>query len=397
MKNMRALLKKHNVFSGLVLVIIITALSYPVFYQRMMNATDNDYIQHIQFTQLLLERSFSDIPGFVLAHPIIQILLGGLYWLSRSHIDLYQGMILLMVLSNVLTALIIYAWLDGIQGKWKEIQRVFWAVTVPFITPVFALAPVDGRYYFGYIGLANYHNPTVEFLKPFALLVFILAVRVFTHKQNPKWMIWASAALMIFSSLIKQNYTICLIPAMGLLALIALICKKEMDWRLGIFGFVLPAVLTLALQSFLTFFLPGTEQDGIIFAPLVVERYFSDFLLWKFLLSIVFPLAILILTARQSLKDTEMQLAWASFMAGVGQVYLFAEGGNRLLHGNFRWSAQISLFVLVVVSVRFLFSRLASLRQLNWKHYFFGLVSYLPHLTCGVLYYLYCYFSIHYS
>jgi len=394
---MRALLKKHNLIFALVSVVIVVALSYPIFFQRLMNATDNDYIQHIQFAQLLLERNFTDIPGYVLAHPLIQILLGGLYWLSRSHIDLYHGMILLMVLSNALTALIIYAWLDGIQGKWKEVQRVFWAVTIPFITPVFALVPLDGRYYFGYIGLANYHNPTVEFLKPFAILVFILAVRVFTHKQNPKWMSWAAAGLLIFSSLIKQNYTICIIPAMLLIGGIAWLGKKEMDWKLGIFGFLLPAVLVLALQDFLTFFLPGTEQDGIIFAPLVVERYFSDYLLWKFLLSIVFPLTIFIFTARQSLKDTEMQLAWAAFAAGVGQVYLFAEGGNRLLHGNFRWSAQISLFVLVVVSVRFLFSRLTSLKQLNWKHYFLGLVSYLPHLTCGVLYYLYCYFSIHYS
>ncbi len=394
---MRALLKKHNIIFALVSVVIVAALSYPIFFQRLMNATDNDYIQHIQFAQLLLERNFTDIPGYVLAHPLIQILLGGLYWVSRSHIDLYHGMILLMVLSNALTALIIYAWLDGIQGKWKEVQRVFWAVTIPFIPPVFALVPLDGRYYFGYIGLANYHNPTVEFLKPFAILVFILAVRVFTHKQNPKWMSWAAAGLLIFSSLIKQNYTICIIPAMLLIGGIAWLGKKEMDWKLGIFGFLLPAVLVLALQDFLTFFLPGTEQDGIIFAPLVVERYFSDYLLWKFLLSIVFPLTIFIFTARQSLKDTEMQLAWAAFAAGVGQVYLFAEGGNRLLHGNFRWSAQISLFVLVVVSVRFLFSRLASLKQLNWKHYFFGLFSYFPHLTCGVLYYLYCYFSIHYS
>lgn len=397
MKNMRVLLKKYNLLFVFLLIIIVTALSYPIFYQRMMNATDNDYIQHIQFAQLLLERNFSDIPGYILAHPVIQFLLGGIYWLSRSRIDLYQGMIILMVLSNVLSALIIYAWLDGIQGKWKEIQRIFWAVTIPFVAPVIALAPLDGRYYFGYIGLANYHNPTVEFLKPFALLLFILAVRVFTHKQNPKWMGWAAAVLVIFSSMIKQNYTICLIPAMLLLALIAWYRKKPMDWRLGLFGFLIPSFLILTLQTFFTFFLPGVEEGGIIFAPLAVESAFSGYLFWKFLLSIVFPVGIFILTARRSITDPEMQLAWAAFAAGVGQVYLFAEGGERLLHGNFRWGAQIGLFILFAASVRFFFSRLPQLKTISWKQYAFGLLTYLPHLICGIVYYSYCLVNISYA
>ena len=53
------------------------------------------------------------------------------------------------------------------------------------------------------------------------------------------------------------------------------------------------------------------------------------------------------------MKSHGLSLAWLSFFFGCAYAYLLAESGPRAMHGNFWWSAQVSLFVLFFESVRF--------------------------------------------
>jgi hypothetical protein len=393
--NLKKFLQQQNWIAVLVLIILVSALSLPIFWQRIMTPTDNDYGSHIQFTQQILKKQLP--PSHILAHPLVQLLVGGAFWLTRGRLGLWEGMIALMVLSNVVSALIVYFWLQAIPGKWKEVKRVFFALTIPFVAPILAMVPLDGRYYFGYIDQANYHNPTVQLLKPLALLVFILATRIFSQKSNSRWIKVAAVIMVFLSALAKQNYIISLLPALMLLMAIGWWQKWPMDWKLGLFGFFIPATLILAVQSYITFLIPNAEEGGFIFAPFVVESAFSHYLFWKFLLSIAFPLVVFFLTVKPLEKDHELQLAWFSFLAGIGQVYLFAESGDRMLHGNFRWSAQITLFVLFAVSVRFIAARLAAAGQVTLKQRLVAAIAYLPHLASGIVYYIYCLTSIHYG
>ena len=69
----------------------------------------------------------------------------------------------------------VYYWIgDGTKKHW-ELWRVFSSVSVTLLAPFMILALEDGLFYFGYIGLANYHNPTIHLLKPFVGCLILAA------------------------------------------------------------------------------------------------------------------------------------------------------------------------------------------------------------------------------
>jgi len=389
---MKSILRRQDYLALAILLLVMVAASTPIYWHRIMTPTDNDYGWHIVYTYQLLQHK--EIPSYILAHPGVQAILGGLVWATRSRLQPERGMVFLMVASNVLLALIIYFWLGE---SLKAYQRVLWAFTLPFLAPVMALVPLDGRYYFGYVGLANYHNPTVQVLRPVALLVFILALQVFRSSRNPKWMSATAAALVVSSALIKPNYIICILPAMAVLGLIFLLRKQPLDTRMALFGFVIPATIILAVQYYMSYAMPGADNNHIAFLPFVVEQAFSNYLPWKFILSIAFPLVILLMIPRAIIRDLEMQLAWLGFVIGTLQLYLLAESGDHLLAGNFRWSAQITLFILIVACVRFIAMRLGGENKINRKQKMVGYLAYGLQLAGGVAYYVFCFISTRYG
>lgn len=389
---MKSFLRRQNYLALAILALLVITASTPIYWHRIMTPVDGDYGTHILYTYQLLKREY--IPSHILSHPAVQIILGGLVWASRSHVQPERGMVGLMVASNVLLALTVYFWLGEALKAWK---RVLLGFTLPFLAPVMALAPLDNHYYYGYIGLANYHNPTIQLLRPVALLVFILALQVFRRPRNPAWMIIVSAVLVIFSALIKPNYILCALPAMAILGLILLLRRQPLDVRMGLLGFALPAAVVLAAQWYVTYAMPGADNSHIIFLPLAVEQYFSNYLPWKFLLSILFPLAVLLLTARRTVRDRSLQLAWLSFVIGALQLYLLAEGGDRLYDANFRWSAQITLFVLIAACVRFIAAQLTVEKKISLRQKLVAYGVYGLQLAAGVVYYVYCFISAHYG
>jgi hypothetical protein len=77
-------------------------------------------------------------------------------------------------------------------------------------------------------------------------------------------------------------------------------------------------------------------------------------MLLKFLLSILFPLLVYIFYFKAAIKTLYLNLAWAVFTFGAAYMYLLAEGGERLAHATFTWSAICALFILFIVSTAFL-------------------------------------------
>jgi hypothetical protein len=392
---MKDFFRHQNYLIILLVIVFVSVASFAVYHFRIMTATDNDYSYHILVAEKLLRHE--PIQGYDLSHPMLQIAQIGLLLISRNTINLWEGTILLMVGSNILLALGIYFWFGKLKLKSGDWLRAFWATTLTFAAPIMIFAMTDGKYYYGYIGLANYHNPTVQLLRAFALPLFILALQVFIKPKNPNWMTAASALLVIISTLIKPNLAICLLPSMVFFSGLAILQKKIIDWKLEILGFIIPAGITLIGQYFVSYSGIGNVDTQIIFAPLVVESAFSEFLLPKFFLSLFFPLVILILFNKTIFKVFEMQLAWFTFLLGVIQVYIFAESGSPLFHGNFRWSAQITLLILFIASARFVYQRWGELKMQLLKEKIIVYLAYLPHVVGGIVYFIYCLTSARYS
>jgi hypothetical protein len=378
----------------LILLALTAAVSAPVYIQRILTPTENDFGTHIIFTQRLLKHDLP--PTFVLAHPLLQLIIGFIYWAGRGRIGLWETGVLVQVLAQAATSLLLYLWIGALRGRWAEARRIFFALSLTLVGPIVLLALLDGKFYFGYIGLANYHNPTVHLLRPFALASFYLAARAFRLDKSPIWMVLLSAALMVAGALVKPNYAMTILPALAMLAAWFLWQRKPFDRRMLIWGVAVPTLLTLAVQSVVIFLIPDADKAGITIAPFLVELGYSGYLPLKFLLSCLFPLVVLAAGWKLLRHDPEMLLAWAAFISGVLQLYLLAETGGRFFDGNFRWSAQIALFLLFATSVRWLLTSEKAAHLARWQRWL-AYAAYALHLAGGIAYYIYVFVQPHYS
>jgi hypothetical protein len=376
--------RKVNWLVITILVIVVIAISAPIYFYRIMNATDNDYGSHIVYTYALLAKE--PWPLINQSHPLLQILLAGMVWISRSRIDPFTGMIILLVACQVALTLILYFWFGKIKHKGWDWLRALVAASLTSIAPIMALAPIDNKFYFGYIGLADYHNPTMLLLRPLALISFIFAFRIFEKLRNPVWMMAVSALLVILSALAKPNYLLCILPAILVLGVIWTIRKKGWDWRLFLFGFAIPGVAVLIVQWWLAY--SASASTGIMFNP-SIETHFSGYLVWKFLLSILFPLIATGLLFRMITKEPSVLVAWIGFAAGTGMLYLLTESGNEKYSGNFGWGAEVMLLLLFASIARYCLRSFAGENPVLWKRLvIWG--AFLLHLAAGVVYYIHC-------
>lgn len=385
----------------LAMIALTAAISAPVNFQRILNPTTDDYDAHIVWTLKMLKYQLP--PTYVVAHPLYQLVVGFMYWAGRGLIGLYEAAALEQVLAQIAAALVLYFWIGPIRRRGGEVLRVFWALSLTLVAPVMLLWLVDRQFYFGYIGLASYHNPTVHLLRPFALLQFIFAAMIFRRspageqaRPSPWWIVLLSAAATLAGMLAKPNYAIALIPALAVMAAWYLWRRRWLDWRLLLLGQAAPFLLSFGLQLALIYLLPESGDAKIILTFFGVERYWSGFLALKLLLSLLFPLSMLHILRGRLRDDPELLLALLAFGIALIHLYFFAEAGDRFTHANFRWGAQTTLFILFAVLVRRLIAlarEAAPVRPRLWPAYVF----YLLHLAAGVAYYVYAYVQPNYN
>ncbi len=383
-------LQQQNWRVIIALVILTIAASTPIYYHRIMQPVDTDYGSHIYFAQDVLQGKL--LEPRILAHPVLQLLLVAIHIGSRGRMNLFNALILVQVAVQVALVLILYFWFGKAERKHWDLKRATLAFSITFLAPVMLLAFKDQKFYYGYITLANYHNPTIHLLKPFALLSFFYVIRLLAGEKSNWKQIVLSACWLSLSTWIKPNYALAVLPALMLAILIRRLQHQPIDWKMVVYGFFLPGFCMLAIQWWIAY-VTGEPSEGIILAPFEVEGAFSDWLFYKFILSTLFTLVVAWIARRELLKDAGLLAGWCGFAMGAAQFYLLAEGGERFLHGNFRWSGQIMLFLLFAVSVRWLLQKGISLKIqqkiIAWS-------AYAAHFLGGVAYYIYCFISIHY-
>ena len=163
-----------------------------------------------------------------------------------------------------------------------------------------------------------------------------------------------------------------------------------------ILGIGIPATVMLGWQLYVNF-VPNQispSQYRVVFAPFKVFGHYSVSLFPKFLLSILFPLSVYVCYFKKAMRDIPLNLCWLVFLMGAFYTYFLAEGGSssRMFAGNFAWSGQITLFILLVASATFFIKQVRSYTCLgvSWKthnRFYLCLGVFLPHLVSGVLFY----------
>jgi hypothetical protein len=375
------------------LVLLVGLIFGAVVAQMTYNIPNSDYQGHIQFTVTILQDHV-----FSRAHILFQLLLIGVSGLLP--IGLSGAAILVAVVVYTITALILYrmirAALAG-TGWLPSLVSAGVALALLLVTPVTLLTLPEHNLYFGYVGINVLHNPTMVMLKPFALLLFAVTIHLLSHRLRVTARTVALVVLLILLSVIaKPNFVLVLLPTLLVVVAYRFYRRERADLKTVILLLIVPMIVVLALEYVFMYIFIDSQNGGgggILFAPLLTIYVYDRqvaLLPIKFLLSILFPLTVTLLYRQQAFKDLSLRLAWLIFVIGAAQMYLFAEGGDRLRDGNFWWSAQIGLFILFVASALFWLRHFRD--QPGWRGRV-CLIVFLLHVICGILFYALQFYS----
>lgn len=374
-------LAKRNYLAPLLL---IGALYGPILY-RMQNRA-SDYQVHAK-----IAAQMSAGHDLLTPHFLYQLLLIFIDKITNFGFA-FAGMLTVLACA-MLTAVILYDKVSAIDHR----QALGLSVALLLVSPVLFLATVDDHLYFGYLGINVFHNPTILLLKPLALASFFYAADLCRNRTFSKTCLVTSTLITILAVMAKPSFTICIIPSLLLFTLIKLIRKRPFDRHMLVAGFILPALVILIFQYFITY---SSAQIGgvyagassVIFAPFAVMSTFSTHLLIKFICSVLFPLGVLICYFRSALRNQELRIAWVCFFFGAAYSYLLAESGPRMIQGNFLWSAQITLFILFVASLLLVLRHLREARSKGAtidRRIMVCSLLFALHLLSGIIFYSY--------
>lgn len=241
--------------------------------------------------------------------------------------------------------------------SWRaELSALGLTIAALLFAPLTLLSPENA--YFGYLHPMVYHNPTMLPLRPVAWLMFVgvlFAGLPETQAQNGRVRLLRISllALATLASLwAKPSFVLAFLPALVPFVALHLLLRRRLDAWVLMGGVLVPALALLGYQAL------SYSGGSIGFRPFEVFDLWAyhynpqanQGLLFKWLMSSALPVALLLVDGRWAWRDTGLQLAWLTFLAACGQVYLF----NDLAYpvdGNLTWNGQIAVMVLLFASL----------------------------------------------
>lgn len=361
---------------GLLTLLVIVIFGAALRFQVNQSG---DYIDHNAFVARG-QQNFNALPPHFFYHALVIAVT------TLTGIPIEEASFIVILASAVALAWALYALLRYLIGDitigWRG-QLIIGAVVLGLMLagPIRFISDFLGdKSISALISTDTIHSPTLVVLRPLAILLFLTVLKLLDGRQI--WRYVAVALLLTVSAtLTKPNYTLAIVPALGLLIGADFLRGRKLNGLAVAIGVFLPAVLVLGWQ-YLFLYGPGAQstvyvqQTRIAFAPL--ELYLNW---WKVpplliplevVLSLVFPLTVYIAYWKTAWRDLPLNLAWLVFGGGLAMAYLFVERPGES-NGNLTWGAQITLTVLFAVSAGFWLrqnaSRLleAGKLQVDWR------------------------------
>jgi hypothetical protein len=330
------------VFSGF--YIVLERLAPPKGWARA------DYIAHAGFAW-----HWRQGHGLLTPHFLFQALIIVCHTLSPVN-TVISPAIMAGGLCAVAGALATYAfWIrqlpaDNARDYWFA---ALWSLGLQIAGPITLATVWVNNFYWGYIYPAStYHNPTIVLLKPLAIMSFALTLQALERSitARPGWhlVLGLSAAGMV-SALAKPNWLLCFLPGLVLTMLFDSGLRRR-PWAWCAAGAAFLSGLSVLAWQYV--FLYGHQPDAnhIVFTPQKWLFTYGWLAPLKLMLSIAFPVSVLVLFWNDLRKSLLLGLAWSTFDMSLLIAYGFSETGWRAGDDNLGWSAQIALFVLFMAS-----------------------------------------------
>ena len=317
------------------------------------------------------------------SYSFVNIILHLLYSVGLSKNICYYLFFILIVIAKMSPALIVRYYLNYKNNKSNFCNPYLIDIVSFAILFVSGIIPIENWHegnMYGCFGNANlWHNPTILFMQPFAILTLVFIDKYYISEEHT-WKNYILLTLCItLATSIKPSFFIGIVPALAIVFIVKLIMTKGKDfkWIFITCTAFIPSLLVILYQYIVLF--GGETSNGIAFTDKGIIR--NDLDRQYILLVICAPLVTYLFNMKRlSLLDCSTMLYYvAGFMIG----HFVTETGLRADHGNFTWTFCSAINLL------FIFGSVCYLRnRKNMKIYLRAIldVLYVISLVCGFIY-----------
>lgn len=319
---------KEIIFFG-----FFTGVFFFLFYSQVYNHYPSDVTVHIQFYKQFIEGSYNS------SYPMFYTFI---YLFDVIGMTTEDSTVLVLVLLTISIIFLIY-WILRENIKTTENERLFLIGFLMVIAAIFI--PFFNVPFLGQGSSNVWHNPTLLVVKPFAYFSIVYFMKISLNDQGKFNDYLKLTLFLLFSLVAKPNFIIFFVPSVIIYMLIYHIKNIGIWIKMSIIS--IPVVVVLLIQYFITF--NSTSEGGIAFKPFLVWNVYSPNWFVSFLLSIAFPLSLIVLNKRV-MNIRTIIFCWIATIVAFVQFALLAETGAREYDGNWGWGVQISIPILFLFS-----------------------------------------------
>jgi hypothetical protein len=320
-------------YFGLTLIACI----FGIFYAAYVNCFDTP-LHSLVAKAILFQDVEYDMEGFPIhayAYPLYHITQKIVHLILQVNYETAAAFILPI---SIVVSVLLYRKLVMMIVEDTVYNRYF-ADIVSLGTVVFGVARCwlnDWRYYQFQCGPNPFHNPTILFVRPFAIASFIFFLKyVRTYKQAGCYKYAALFSVVTLLSVgAKPNYAVVFLPAMGIYTLHYMICNKDLHFGIIAFAAVMPSLILLIIQQ--RFVASHTTAlDTVIqfggFSGLDASQVIAASI-------VTFPVVILLFRIRL-MKSPAFFISITALVVGWLQMYLLSSGNA----GDFSWGYDLAV------------------------------------------------------
>lgn len=267
------------------------------------------------------------------------------------------------------------------------VSMLFWPLD---LRPIVPEGRMWGARYLGVFTPNPYQNATYLATRPFSILLLIKYVYVIDNMDKCKVSDFGLIALYMFlSTIAKPSFVFVFLPMMAVMTIVIWIkskCKITKP-QILLVSTIVPTVIVLLIQFSSVF---GQNSDGGMKIGIgYAWHLWTPAIKSAFIKANFFPLVYLILHLKELKKSKMLLISWLIWLVGIGTYCVFYEAGPRQWDSNFAWGYMHGMFCVFMASIIPMFNRLFfKTKEYKWQD-ILSFVCLIPHLICGVLFYIY--------
>jgi hypothetical protein len=221
-----------------------------------------------------------------------------------------------------------------------------------FVIPIPSYFLGDNYMYIGNYSPNVWHNSTILFLFPFALILFELSykqLQAFESKRN-----WLILLLIVLNLVVKPSYFLVFICAYPLMLLIQYGLRKQF-W-LSILPIV-AGMIVLIIQYIVIYKISGpaaNDSSSVVFMPFYKNPELNQDMInipFALIFSLLFPILYSTLNIKRIYRNRLFIYTLITFVFSVIIFFSISETGRRASHGNYYWQIVITTWLCFFVAL----------------------------------------------